>query len=153
WLLAAGLLNVFRAMDPGGIPRLDEVHINGYVAGFAVGSALLVGFFTGIVPALTGRLGDVGRAIREGQRGSVGDRRHDRLRGVLVGTEVALALILMIGAGLLVRSVTQLMPVDRGFQTDRRLLAPVGIPRAYPAARREQIALDILSQVQNRPEV
>jgi putative ABC transport system permease protein len=153
WLLAVKLLDVFRSLDPGGIPRLAEVQLNGYIAAFAIASALLVGFFTGIVPAVSGRIGDVGRAIREGQRGTVGDRRHERLRGVLVCVEVALALVLMVGAGLLVRSLMQLMSVDRGFQTDRRLLATVSIPRAYPDQRREQIAVDILTQIQNRPEV
>ena len=153
WLLALRLLDMFRTLNPGGIPRLAEVQLNGYVAAFAIASALLVGFFTGLVPAVSGRLGDVGRAIREGQRGSVGDRRHDRLRAVLVCVEVALALVLMVGAGLLVRSLMQLMSVDRGFQTDRRLLATVSIPRAYPEQRREQIAVDILTQLQNRPDV
>jgi putative ABC transport system permease protein len=132
---------------------LAEVQLNGYVAAFAIASALLVGFVTGLVPAVSGRIGDVGRAIREGQRGSVGDRRHGRVRGILVCVEVALALILMIGAGLLVRSLSNLMSVDRGFQTERRLLATVSIPRAYPDQRREQIAVDILTQIQNRPEV
>ena len=153
WLLAVGLLDLFRSMDPGRIPRLAEVQLNGYVAAFAIASALLVGFLTGLVPAVSGRIGDVGRAIREGQRGSVGDRRHERVRGILVCVEVALALVLMIGAGLLVRSLAHLMSVDRGFQTERRLLATVSIPSAYPEQRREQIAVDILTQIQNRPEV
>ncbi|MBI4475075.1 MAG: ABC transporter permease [Acidobacteria bacterium] len=152
-LLTLGLLEVFRSMEPGRIPRLAEVEVNGYVAGFVILSTLLVGFATGIVPALMTPVGEVARAIRDSQRGFVGDRRHDRLRAAFVGAEVAFAVVLMIGAGLLVRSLIHVMSVDRGFQTERRLLMTVSIPGAYPEERRAQIVTDILSRLQDRQEV
>jgi putative ABC transport system permease protein len=153
WLVAIGMLAILKAFDPGGIPRLADVDLNGWVLAFSALAALVVGIATGLIPALQAPLADVLPALRQGQRGAVGERRHDVIRSLFVGAEVALSLTLLIGAGLLVRSLVQVLNVERGFQTEQRLLATVSIPGAYADARRAQIVTDILARLETMPEV
>ena len=151
--VAYGMLKVFKAADPGGIPRLEEVALNGWVLAFTVAVAAVVGIATGLVPALQTPFGNIVTALRPGQRGSIGDRRHDRTRSAFVIIEVALSVLLLIGAGLLVRSLANVLTTDRGFATERRLTATVTIPRGYPEGRRTEIATRILADVGRLPEV
>ena len=152
-LVALGLLRLLTTMEPVGIPRLQDATLNTWAVAFAVGVTLLVGLLTGLVPALHAPFGNVTTALRQGQRGSVGDRRQDRTRSIFVGAEVALALLLLVGAGLLVRSLTVVLAVDRGFQTDRRLLLTVSIPATYGEERVIQTAKDVLARVRSVPDV
>ena len=152
-VLAAGVLKLMTSMGPVGIPRLPEVTLNVWAVAFAVGITILVGLLTGLIPALHASSGRVMGAMREGQRGSVGDRRQDRTRSIFVGAEVALALLLLVGAGLLVRSLAQVLAVDRGFQTDRRMLLTVNIPESYGDARIIQTAKDVLARVRTVPDI
>jgi putative ABC transport system permease protein len=147
------MLKVFKAADPGGIPRLADVTINGWVLAFTVAVAALVGLTTGLVPALQISFGNIVSALRHGQRGAIGDRRSDRTRGIFVTVEVALSVLLVIGAGLLVRSLSKVLTSERGFATEQRLLATVSIPSAYPEGKREQIVEKILSDVAAIPAV
>ena len=153
WGVAFLMLSVFKALDPGGIPRLADVTLDWRAAGFAVLAALLVALATGLVPALRASAGDIVSSLRHAQRGAVGDRHNDRLRQVLVTAEVALSLVLLVGAGLLVRSLFHVLTTDRGFQTEQRLLATVSIPSSYPEPRRVQIVESILSKVEALPVV
>jgi putative ABC transport system permease protein len=151
--VADGLLRVFKAFDPGGIPRLAEATIDIRALALSVLVAVLVGIGTGLVPAWRARVGLLASALRHGQRGTVGDRHNDRLRGVFVAAEVALSLMLLVGAGLLVRSLAQVLSTDRGFQTDQRLIATVSIPSAYNDDRRTQISTTILERLERHPQV
>ena len=151
--VASGILQTLRALDPGGIPRLAEASIDAAVFGFAAGIALFVGVCTGLVPAVQSSRQDLVPALRQGQRGAMGDRRQLRLRNLFVCAEVALSLMLLIGAGLLVRSLVQVMNVDRGFASEHRLMATVTIPPAYSGGRSEQVATAILAQIRGLPEV
>lgn len=151
--VAYGMLEVFKAADPGGIPRLDEVALNRWVVLFAIAIAALVGIATGLVPAFHTPFSHIVTALRPGQRGSIGDRGHNRTRSIFVAVEVALSVLLLIGAGLLIRSLTNVLNTDRGFATERRLLATVTIPSAYPDGRREDIVKRILEDVGRLPEV
>jgi predicted permease len=153
WLLAAGMLRLLKALNPAGIPRLEGVSLNLEVLGFTVVAALLVGIVTGVVPALQTPAARLTGTLRDGQRGTVGDRRHDRLRAAFVGAQVALSLILLVGAGLLTRSLLQVLSNDRGFSTEQRLFATVSIPDAYPEPRREQIVEIVLASLGRRPEL
>jgi predicted permease len=152
-LLALGMLQFLTTAGPVGIPRLNEVALNGWVVAFAVGVTLLVGLLTGVAPALHAPVGQVMTAMRQGQRGSVGDRRQDRTRSVFVGAEVAIALMLLVGAGLLVRSLVQVLTVDRGFQTERRLLLTISIPSAYGDERMASTVQNILARLDTLPEI
>jgi putative ABC transport system permease protein len=153
WLVATGMLAIFKSFDPGGIPRLAEVGLNTWVLTLSAVAAILVGVATGLLPALQSPISDVLPALQHGQRGTVGDRRHNVIRSLFVGAEVALSLTLLIGAGLLVRSLVEVLKVDRGFQTEQRLLATVSIPGSYPDARRAQIVTDILARLEALPEI
>jgi putative ABC transport system permease protein len=152
-LLALGILRFLTTVGPIGIPRLDEVALNGWVVAFAVGVTLLVGVLTGLAPAIHAPVGQVMTAMRQGQRGSVGDRRQDRTRSLFVGAEVAIALMLLVGAGLLVRSLMQVLTVDRGFQTERRLLLTISIPSIYGEERMANTIQSILTRLDTLPEL
>jgi predicted permease len=151
--LATALLRAMQAASPGDIPRLDEVTVNGWAFAMAGAVATIAGIVIGLVPALRAPQADVVPALRNGQRGAVGDRRESRLRNVFVGAEVALAVMLLIGAGLLVRSLAQVLTVDRGFHADHRLVATLTIPGSYPEARSTQTAADLMARVRALPGV
>src|SRR5690606_20304528 len=86
--------------QPRGIPRLEEVAVDGTVVAFTLVVALLTGLLFGVYPALQITRGDLVDAIREGGRGSLSGRRSTRMRGFLVVAETALAVTLLVGAGL-----------------------------------------------------
>jgi putative ABC transport system permease protein len=153
WLVATWMLGILQSVNPGGIPRLAEVTLNGWVIAFTAAAALAVGVLTGLIPAFRTPLGNILRALRDGSRGATGDRGQSRLRSVFVGAEVALSLVLLVGAGLLVRSLTHVLAVDRGFHTDGRVLVTVSIPASYGAARMRQTAADIMERLGSVPDV
>jgi predicted permease len=151
--LAAGGLRLLRAFDPGDIPRLADVSIDWRVLAFTLAAACVTGLATGLVPALQAPYGDLVPALREGGRGVAGTRGQRRLRAVLVAAEIALALVLLVGAGLLVRSFGAVLGADRGFQTDRRLVAAVSLPPTYDGARAKQFLVDLLARLEASPQV
>jgi putative ABC transport system permease protein len=132
-LLAYLITHGILALPPEGIPRLDEVRLDWTTFAFTVGAALLTGVLFGLLPALQATRGDVAGTIREGGRNASADRAGGRLRSGLVVAEVALAVFLLIGAGLLLRSFAELTTVDPGFQPERI----VSVRLAPPVARYE----------------
>lgn len=151
--LAATMLTVFKAQTPGGIPRLADVTIDGTVLLFTIGVALIVALATGLLPAWRTPFGQITAALREGQRGSVGDRRLERTRAMFVALEVAVSVLLLIGAALLVRSLTNVLNTDRGFATENRLTAEVSIPRAWDPVRRSTVARQISDGIGALPDI
>jgi putative ABC transport system permease protein len=135
WLVAAWMLKTLQRLEPGGIPRLAEVTLNGTVLAFAIAAAVVVGLLTGLVPALRAPMGNVVGVLRQGARGAAGDRGQSRLRNTFVAAQVAVALVLLAGAGLLVRSLIGVLSVDRGFKSENRLLMTVSVPSSYGPAR------------------
>ena len=129
-LLVARLsLSVVRTMNPGNIPRLDEIGINVTVLAFTFGLALATGVLFGLAPAWRVVRSDPNASLKAGGRSGQADgglymRRH-RLRGLLVVSEIALSLILLVGAGLLMRSFIRLEKVPPGFTTDHVLTMEV----------------------------
>jgi putative ABC transport system permease protein len=126
--IAFVVVRVMRSLDPGGIPRLAEASVDGWVLAVAIGSGVLTAVISGLVPALRAQHSDLASALREGERSVAGGRRSGRLRASLVGIEVALSLVLLVGAGLLVRSFGRLLSVDRGFHSEHRTIFTVGFP-------------------------
>lgn len=129
----AGLL----ALAPADIPRLAEVGIDARVLLVAAGTTLAATLFFGLAPAVAGALPDARSALLTGGRGSAGPRGR-RTRGLLVVAEVALALLLVTGAGLLVRSFQRLLEVEPGFDPAGVLVAEVSLPGAT-YAEEEQV--------------
>src|SRR5204862_3187775 len=109
----AGLPALLRSA-PQDIPRLDEVHLNATTLLFTLGVALLAALVCGLAPAIRASAPDLTR-LREGGRGST--RRRGWARDGLVVAQTALALVLLIGAGLLMRSFRALRQVDPGYET------------------------------------
>jgi putative ABC transport system permease protein len=133
-LLALWLLRGLAAFAPSGAVRFNEISIDVYVLGFTFGVALLTGLFFGLVPALSSAKLDLTRSLKDG-KGSSGGVQGGRLRGALVIAEMALALMLLIGGGLLMKSFLLLQRVDLGFNPDHVLtLRLVLNQRQYPDA-------------------
>jgi predicted permease len=148
-VLAFALVRLLRTFDPGGIPRLAEARLDGVVLGVTLLASLMTSLLTGLVPALRAPYRDVGAVLREGERAVVGHRRAGRLRNVLVSFEVTLSLILLVGAGLLVRSFDRLLNVERGFRTEHRLIFDVGLPTGRTEAERARAA-QLLTELHTR---
>jgi len=162
---AAGLaiarltLYVVRAMNPGNIPRLEEIGINISVLAFTFGISLVVGVLFGIAPIWHAMRVDVNGSLKPGGgQGSTGGglrlTRH-RLRGLLVASELALSLMLLVGAGLLIRSFTRLQNTPLGFNTDHVLsmtVVPSG-PRYQDHAAVAQFYREIGERIGRLPGV
>ena len=108
------------SLAPSNLPRLDQIHLDAHVLGYTLGLCLLTGMIFGMAPALQVFRLDANAALKEGGRQVAGVERHV-LRGALVVSDVALAIVLLAGAGLLLRSVGRLLDVDPGFDA-RHLL-------------------------------
>jgi len=141
------------ALAPGDLPLVDAVHVDGVVLAFALALTIASGVLFGVIPAIHGSRHGAGAGLRAGGRGnSLG---AGRLRQALVVAEVALAIALLAGAGLLLRSFDQLTAVDPGFQPLHVSTFAVSLsPVRYPdAARREQFASLLLSRLDRLPGV
>ena len=125
-------------MAPPELPRLSEVHADATVVLFTAAIAAGAGLLVGIAPALAAGRNDLQAALKDSSRGVAGGTLRRRLRATLVVAEVALAVVLTVGAGLLLRSFATLLSVDPGFRAENLLTLQVQLPRrlATPDARR-----------------
>lgn len=123
--LTYGGVRVISALGPSHLPRFEELGVDGSVLLFAVGVSALSALLAGMAPSLTLSRPDVRDALGEGARGSLGSRRSATLRSRLVVAEVAGAVVLLIGAGLLVKSFTRLLDEELGFDPTDRLVVQV----------------------------
>jgi len=137
-LVAAWLSGVLVGLAPAGIPRLSEVRIDAGVFAFAAATALLTGVLFGTAAALPVTRGDLAGSIREGASGHSAGRRAGAVRASLVVGEVAVAVVLLAGAGLLVATFLTLRGEEAGF--DHRNVLVVDFPRA-PAELTEPAGL------------
>ncbi|HKV39218.1 MAG TPA: ABC transporter permease, partial [Blastocatellia bacterium] len=119
--LAVWGLNLLVAISPADTPRLDQVRVDGRVLLFSLIVSLLTGLLFGLAPALHASRADLNESLKEGGRSASAGIRANRMRGVLVVSEVALSLMLLVGAGLMIRSFQRLRQVDLGFNPDRLL--------------------------------
>jgi predicted permease len=134
--LVSGIVGVLTAIValhfiqflPGRIPRLAEVQVDWTVLGFALLVSLLAGLGFGLVPALQSSKAEIAVAIREGGRGSGTSGKTNRLRGLLIASESSLAVILMVGAGLLLRTFWGLLQENPGFNPSRIVTAGTRLP-------------------------
>jgi predicted permease len=131
WLLAWWGIGLLVRAAPPGIPRLYQIHIDTRVLLFTAGIALLTPVVFGILPAIKASRVEAAGPLKEGGRSA--GRIRERLRSGLAVSEVALAVMLLIGAGLMIRSFWALRSVDRGFQTEGVMVARISLPPAvYP---------------------
>ena len=129
-LIARASLSVVRTINPGNIPRLEAITIDGTVLAFTFGVSLLTGVIFGIAPAIRAARVDLHTALKAGGRSAQGDggfgSSRKRLRSLLVVAELALSVMLLIGAGLLVRSFVRLQSVPPGFNADNVISMRLG---------------------------
>ena len=152
------ILGALPSFAPAGIPGLGEAGIDGTVLAFALAASVGAGVLFGTVPALQASRFDLVRALNEGASqmgGGFRFRRGNRTRSVLVVAEVALALMLLVGAGLLVRSFVTLATVDPGFDPARVLTAELNLPRSQYSDTTAASALfdQVLARTIARPGV
>ena len=135
--LAGGLLGLvlaywgvgaLRALVPANTPRMDEVQLDPLVLAFTFGVSMLTGLFFGLAPAWHIARTDLRETLNEAGRGTSASGGSRRLRAVLVVSELALAVLLLVGAGLLMRSFSRLLDVSPGFQTQHLLTMELSLP-------------------------
>jgi len=159
-LLVARLsLVAVRTMNPGNIPRLEEIGINGTVLAFTFGLSLATGIFFGLAPAWRAIKLDPNSSLKAGGRSGQGDgglylKRH-RLRGLLIISELAISLVLLIGAGLLIRSFIRLQSVPPGFSADHVLSMEIAVndPRYHDEKVLSAFYRDIEARIAHLPGV
>jgi putative ABC transport system permease protein len=128
--VAAGALKILVALSPGNIPRLDSASLDGTVLGFAVGLALITAFVVGLLPAIRQANVDPQSSLGDGVRGTDTTSPRRRLRGLLVMAEVTTAVIVLVGASLLIRSFMTISRVPVGLSADGVAIAELALPRA-----------------------
>src|SRR3954468_1935788 len=152
-LLSVWLTNALMSMLPEGAPRLDQVGIDYRVLAFVLGVTAVTGILFGIVPALQASKLDVTSALKEGGRTAEGHRRTSARSLLLIG-EVALSLILLVGAGLLIKSFLRLQEVRPGFNPHNVLMASVALPGAkYKEEQRPEFFRQLVERLQTAPGV
>ena len=118
--LAVAGIQLFVALAAGWYPPTDEIQVDGMVLGFLLGLSLVTGIVSGVAPALRSSAVNLTDALKAGAQGALRGSRH-RVSDVLVVSQAALALVLLVGAGLMLNSFVRLVRVDPGFQSDHLL--------------------------------
>ena len=132
-LLAWWGIDILSALGPKGVPRLAEIRIDASVCAFTCALAVLSTLVFGLVPALQVSRPNVSGALQQGAKGSTGGVHSNRMRAALVVSQVSLSLLLLAGAGLLIRSFFNLRATDPGFNPARITVVDVTAPRVrYP---------------------
>ena len=132
-------VDALSALGPRNVPRLDEIHINYTVAAFTFGLAILSTIVFGLVPALQVSRANVTESLQQGSKGSTGGLHGSRVRAALVVSQVSLSLLLLAGAGLLIKSFFNLRATSPGFEPTRLLVLDQVIPRIrYPEADQQR---------------
>ncbi|MGD8818329.1 MAG: ABC transporter permease, partial [Acidobacteriota bacterium] len=153
--VAFASLKPLRLMIPGGMPRVDDIGIDLSVLGFTLLVSLVVGLLFGLVPALHASRLSLAAVMQESSLGSVGGVRRNRGRSLLVVSEVAVTVVLLVGAALLINSYLRLQGEDRGFDTDNLLtLRIMPVPEAF--SEQHQAAAfqrDVLERISALPGV
>jgi putative ABC transport system permease protein len=153
--LSVWLTRLLIAISPANAPRFDEIGIDRRVFLFTLGITLLTGLVFGVAPALqTSRL-DLNENLKESGRRGAGGERHNRLGSLLIVSEVALSFMLLVGAGLLVKSFMRLRDVSPGFNSKNVLTMRMGLmPGKYkPGEPRAQVFRQAVEKIQAVPGV
>lgn len=153
FVLAWLSLDWLKAIAAQALPRAEETTLDTQVLLFTTALSLLAGLAFGLVPAWWVRRRDLARSLAESGRTDAGSRARHRLRNGLVVAEVALSVILVAGAGLLLRSLSQLSSVNPGFLQENNLVLSVSLPEArYPdAASQRRLFLALRSALGELP--
>jgi hypothetical protein len=130
-MLAVWGVDMLVALSPEDLPRVKEVTIDPRVLGFTLLISILTGVLFGLAPALSfSRRSDLNETLKEGGRTSGAGQGHHRMRSLLVVSEVALSLILLVGAGLLIKSFLRLSQVETGFNSTSVMTMRLALPQS-----------------------
>jgi putative ABC transport system permease protein len=152
-LLAYGAIPVIQALNAGSIPRVQDVSIDANVLLFALGVSIATGLAFGLVPAWQASRAGAAAVLKEGGRSSVGGGRWTR--NVLLVVEVALSIVLLVGAALLLRSFERVTTVDPGFRAERVLAFQVALPQNVYRDRQARLTFfnTLLARLDALPQV
>ena len=147
---AAWGIEILRALQPENLPRLSEIAINGRVLLFTLGISVTTGLLFGFIPAQAIMRANLGESLKESGRSATSGAGHHRLRSILVSGQLALSVLLLIGAGLLMKTFYNLQSVNPGFAENGILTLRIELPEARyqeipPQARFRNTLLEILN--------
>lgn len=153
--LASMGIRILVAIGPTSIPRLEGIGLNGTVFLFTAAVSIFTGILFGVLPALRVGSGEITAVLRDGGRGSTVGRERHRARSLLVITQVALALVLLVGSGLMVRSFQELRSVDPGFDAGGLITFGLSLPvtRYRDPQAAPQFFDDLLDRLSGLPGV
>jgi putative ABC transport system permease protein len=153
-LLAFGGVRALVAFSPGNIPRIEDVRIDGSVLMFTLLVSVLTGLLAGVAPAISASRVRLSQVLKAAGRGNTGGKRTRLLRNALMVFEIAFTVVLLIGAGLMVRSFVRLQSVNPGFSADHILTMKFTLPKVrYDGLRVAQFHQQLLERVQTVPGV
>ncbi len=138
--LAYWSIRAFAGFSPANVPRADEIRLDSLALLFTFGATTLAGVLFGLIPALHASKPDVQNALKEGGRGAGAGAGRHRTRSLLVVAEVALSLLLLIGAGLMIRTFISFQRVNPGIRTDHLLTMKLALPYAKYREPQQQAA-------------
>jgi putative ABC transport system permease protein len=133
-------IDLLLALSPKNIPRLGEINIDASVLCFTLIISIVTGGLFGLAPALQASRLNLNESLKEGARNSTGGLHRNRVRTLLVVSEVALSLVLLLGAGLMIRSLARLLTVDPGFNPKNVLTLGLSLPTSKYAESNQQTA-------------
>ena len=153
--LSALLVQIARAALPDSLPRLNEIHLHWPVLLVAIGLTAGTGILCGWAPAMAGIRPEAIGSLREGAHGTGQGRSQHRMRSALAILEIALAMLLLVACGLLLRSFQKMLATDPGFEPQHVLTAFITLPQQdYPTQEKANVFYrDLLFKLGSRPEV
>jgi putative ABC transport system permease protein len=154
-LLALWGISALVALIPAGITPTNGIRIDTVVFGFTLVLSLITGLLFGVVPAWQATRGELNESLKDGGRGSSAGRRRSRVRSLLIVSEIALSLVLLIGAGLMIKSFFRLVQVNPGFETEHIATMRLSLPAAQYStpSKRAMFFQQIINRLQAIPGV
>jgi predicted permease len=148
------LLKALPRILPASLPRVHQIALNGPVLAFAIGVAIATGLLFGVLPAWRASRQDPANALGESSRSGLASRRHYRLQSILVVTQTAIGLVLLVGAGLLIRSFDRTLKADPGFSPKQMLTFRISMPsKRYFDEQQTRFFQALLPRLQALPGV
>ncbi len=153
--LSTWVVDLFVRLSPGNIPRLEEASVDLRLLGFTFAVSLLTGIGFGLLPAFHATRVKLNSSLKEGDTKSTSSRLRGRTRNVLIASEIALAQVLLVGAGLLVMTYVRASQIDPGFNSDRIMTAKIApSAKKYPNAKaKAEFYSTVLDRLENLPGV
>ena len=137
-LIAVWCSDLIATFIPANIPRINEIEPDRAVLGFSFGLSMLTGILFGLAPALQSSRPDLNKALKEGGRSGTAGHGRNRLRSLLIVSEVALSLVILVGAGLLIKSFQRLRHTNPGFDSRSVLTASISLDSVkYPKVKQQ----------------